>query len=103
MKTLSAKDPAEKLILEYDYARALGDELLSGSPVVSIAVVFGADASAAAMLSPAAAIDSTGTKVLIPVRNGVAGADYTVKCVCPTTDPNLTLSITARLPVREGA
>jgi len=54
------KDPSEKVPLTFDFTLGLdAGEQLSGTPVVTVAVVIGTDAVPAAILNGAPTIDAT--------------------------------------------
>lgn len=103
MRFLPAKDPAEDIVLEYDYTNDLGAETLIGVPTGSVSVYMGTDANASQVLNGDPVIDTTAKKILVPVKDGLSGCTYAIKVVCATTNPLLVLSITGYLPVREGA
>lgn len=103
MRKLPAKDPQEKIVIEMDFTEELGADSLSGDPTSSVTVYEGTDANANAVLYSPTLIDSTGKRLLVPVQGGVNGVTYAVKGVCSTTNPLLVLSITALIPVKEGA
>ena len=72
--SINPKDPAEIVTLSYDFASLTATP---SSPVVTISVLNGIDADAAAMLTGAPSL--VGTKVLQQISAGLAGVDYTVR------------------------
>ncbi len=98
---LDTKDPAEELTLTFDFSVGLGaDDLLTGTPTVTVAVLIGRDPDPASLLNGAPAIDGTSTRVYLPVQAGNEGCDYLIKVVCATTSPSKVLALSAVLPVR---
>lgn len=96
---LPAKDPAEFVIVTFDYEHEIGDATVS-SAALSCAVKSGADADVGSMLYGAAVV--SGADVLQLVRLGVDGADYTLRCLATLSDGRKLLRW-ATLPVRTGA
>lgn len=98
------KDPSESVKLTFDFSPDLAllpAVVLTGSPTVTFAVVFGTDPSPANVANGAAGLDSTSTKVIVPVTGGVGPTtDYSVRVVIATTDPKTILELTGILPVR---
>ena len=83
---LPNKYRAEVLTLLFDFTSQLvpGDALGgTGSPVVTISVYQGVDASPAAMLSGSAS--NVGNVLHQNVQNGVVGVTYTVRAAASTT------------------
>ena len=100
--TVSPKNPSEAIVLTFDFTNGLlANEILSGSPTVTVATAFGTDASPTSILNGASSIDSTGRMVLVPVQAGLDGCDYEVKVVVPTNNIKKTLALIAILPVRK--
>ena len=98
---LDIKDPAEKLILTFDFAVGLGsDDLLTGTPIATVSVLIGRDAAPTAIFNGTPGIDGTSKRVYLPVQAGVDGCDYVIKVVCTTTSASKVLALTAVLPVR---
>lgn len=93
------KDPEAVVPVEFDFTTPLGAAAIQGLPVVTIAVVSGVDAAANDMLNGAAA--AVGGKVTQSVRQGVANADYRLKCKVATNDAR-TLTLARILPVRNA-
>ena len=99
-KRLDDKDPAEKVVLTFDFSADLDvGETLSGAITVSVSVVRGADPSPAAILNGAAAFDATSKMVLQGVQAGLNDCEYRIKAVAPTTNPKKVLALSGVLPV----
>jgi hypothetical protein len=97
----SPKDPAEKVVLTFDFTSELiTGETLTGIPTVSFFVSQGVDASPGAMLNGAATIDATSKLVLQPVQAGLAGVDYVFKVSSTTSNAQKVLVRTGILKVR---
>ena len=94
----SSKDPAESVVCTFDFAPSLstGETLISF--VVSISINTGVDASYLTVLSGPAVMDSTATKVLQPVANGVDQVVYEI-AVLGTTSSGKVLKLPCLLPV----
>lgn len=98
---LSKKDPAEWVVLTFDFSKGLANgETLAGTIVTTVSVALGIDPSPSSILNGAASFDATNTKVLVPVKLGLNGCDYLVKVVSPTTNAQKVLSLSAIAPVR---
>lgn len=95
----SPKDPAEKVTLTFDFSAELGSATIAGTPVCTVTLVAGTDASPSSLLSGAAQV--SGGNVLQLVHNGSAGADYDVKCTA-TLDDTRILVLGRILPVRSA-
>lgn len=74
--------------------------LLTGTPVVTFAMVYGSDMSPQLLSAGPPAIDATGTLVLQPVQGGLDNNDYLITASCPTTNGYWTPALPAILPVR---
>lgn len=100
MSRFDEKDPAEKIVLTFDFSGKLeADEALTGAIVVSVTLVHGIDANPGAILNGAAEYDATSKAVLQAVQAGVIGAEYRIKVVVPTTNPKKVLALAGVLPV----
>ena len=96
-----AKDPEEVTEVTFDFGPALGGELLTGVPAVSIDVYSGSDANPGSVLDGAASTDVSGTKVLQGVKAGLANVDYRLKAKAMTSGGR-TLVQGRILPVRNA-
>lgn len=95
------KDPAESVPLTFDFSPGLPSGVtLNGSPQVGVTTLAGTDGNPAALLNGPVGFDSTLTKVVQPSTAGLTDCDYQWVVTCPTTNPYLTLTIVAILPVR---
>ena len=95
------KDIAEKVVLTFDFSAGLAvGETLTSVQSTLVSVLVGRDGAPHAILNGAATIDTTGTLVFVPVQNGVADCDYTIKAVCVTSNASKILALSAILPVR---
>jgi hypothetical protein len=96
-----SKGPTEKRVLTFNFAADLETgELLQTPITVAFATALGTDASPSALANGAAAVDATGTKVLVPVQGGLEGCDYAITVTVATSNTNKTLAMTAVLSVR---
>lgn len=96
---LDFKDPEETVVVAFDFTRDLDPGETISSPVVTIAVSVGTDASASSVLSGSA---TAGTAVVTQtVTSGVADVDYRLQCKV-TTSASRVLVLAAILPVREA-
>jgi hypothetical protein len=94
------KDPAESVELTFDSSPDLPTGItLSGTPAITFAAKLGADASASALANGSAALDLSNTKVIVPVKGGIDGVDYVVRCQIATTNPKLILVLSGTLHV----
>jgi hypothetical protein len=101
MQRFSEKNPLESVILTFNYVLFLPTGvLLSGTPVVTITLIYGTDLNPAAMANGTPSIDPTGTLVLMPVFGGLDANDYLVVAECPTTNNYWVPALPAVLPVR---
>jgi hypothetical protein len=97
----SPKHPSAKVVLSVDFSRGLDTgETLSGTPTVSVAVVYGTDATPAGLLNGAPALRADNLAVLVPVQAGVALTDYALTITAPTSNPLKVLAETVVLQVR---
>jgi len=95
------KGPLETVPLTFDFSADLPSGVtLSGTPALTVTCTEGADSNPSAILSGAAAFNSTSTGVVQAAANGEDGCEYTLVCTCPTTQSNLTLTLVGILPVR---
>lgn len=96
--TIESKDPEEIIIATFDFTKELADESISpGTAVVTIAVVNGVDAGAAAMLNGAPTTNAG--LVFQSIQNGVDGNDYKLRCRINTSGARR-LVLALPLPVR---
>lgn len=86
-KVIDPKFAAEKIVITFDFSGELATgETLSGVISTTVDVVKGTDAAPAAMLNGAAQYDATAKKVLQPIQGGIAGNQYRIKVIAPTTN-----------------
>jgi hypothetical protein len=90
------KDPAEVVVLSFDFSAELGAETISGSPTIAIATYAGIDATPGTVLYGSPAI--TGQAVIQTVRQGLDGVDYKIKTQINTSGGR-TLVLSGVLPV----
>jgi len=95
------KDPAESVVLTFDFALglAVGETLLAVATVTCL-VAFGTDATPAAVLTGSKSIDATNTKVLVGVTGGLDQTDYDIKVRVTTSTSGKILTLAGILPVR---
>lgn len=99
-QVLETKDVEEDVVITFDFSNELATgETLSGTPVVTVSVVKGADASPSAILNGSAVMSSDAKKVLQPVVDGAEGVEYQLKCVCSTSNVNKKLARIGILPI----
>lgn len=97
MQIFDIKDPAESVVLTFDFSDELATgETLTGAPTVSIVAQRG---EASSMLNGAAAVDAAGKKVLQAVQGGTDGGMYVLKAICQTTNAKKILARKGQLPV----
>ncbi|MCC6851044.1 MAG: hypothetical protein IT502_01930 [Rubrivivax sp.] len=95
----AAKDPAEIVMLGFDFADALGAGVTITSQSVGVSVHAGTDAAPAALLSgPASAV---GTRVVQRVVGGLAQVTYRVKAQIDASDGSRYV-LAGLLPVRSA-
>lgn len=99
MKRLPPKDPAERVVVAFNFERRLGEGVTLSSPTVSAAVASGTDVDPGATVSGAAS--PLGAKVLQLVIGGLDTVDYRLKCQVDTSDGQRFV-LSARLPVRSA-
>lgn len=101
MQKFDEKNPVESVILTFNYALGLPVGVtLIGTPIVTVANLYGGDPSPQALINGPPGIDVTGTQVQQPVTGGLDMNDYLFVAECPTTSPPWVLAIPAVLPVR---
>lgn len=76
MTSLDEKDPYENPVVEFDFTGELAS--ISGTPVITVTPINGADPAAASMLSGAFQI--SGTKVFQRLDNGLIKINYELRC-----------------------
>jgi len=98
---LDIKDPAEKVVLTFDFSLGLtADETLLGTPTATASVMIGRDPTPSAIFNGSPVLDGTSKWVYVPVQSGNDGCDYLIKVVCATTNESKVLALSAVLPVR---
>lgn len=101
MQLTDIKDPAEKVILVFDFSPGLGaGETLTGTITVTVSTSIGTDDTPSAVLNGSAYFDAANKKIYQPVQNGTNYVNYTIKTICATTNPSKVLALTAEMPVR---
>ena len=76
---LPQKDPLESLPGIFDFSQDLqAGETITGVVSVTVTTVDGTDPTPSAILGGAAAVDSTGTKVSVPLVGGLDKVDYKI-------------------------
>lgn len=97
--TLSSKDPAEKVVVTFDFTLALNPgETLTTVVSVTSSVVLGSDPAPTALLSGAASV-SAGALIQQQVQGGIDATNYYIKALA-NTSAGRTLALAAILPVR---
>lgn len=100
-KRFDIKDTLESVPLTFDFSPGLAtSETLLTISAVTISVVFGTDATPTTVLAGGNFIDSTSTKIVVPVTAGLDGVDYDIKVKATTSTATKTLSLAGILPVR---
>mgnify|MGYP000947894944 CR=1 FL=1 len=95
-------DPAESVVLTFDFAPALETgETLAGAISTSVSMALGTDATPDRVLNGAAVFAAGNTSVLVPVKGGLVDRDYAIKVVVGTSNPAKVLALVAHLPIRE--
>jgi hypothetical protein len=90
----------EKVKLTFDFAPDLpAGVTLQGTPLITITTIQGTDPAPASLANGNAGLDVSATQIIVPVQAGVAGCNYDLHAWCATTDPMLTLSLSAQLSV----
>lgn len=97
MNRFGVKDPAEVLVLAWDFTAELGAETLSAVTSVTASVLAGTDPSPASLLSGAPGI--SGASVTQIIQGGVAGCDYQLKAQVSTSGGRV-LVLSGLLPLR---
>jgi hypothetical protein len=94
MKIFQPKDPAESLVITFDFS----DELAAvDSASVSLSVISGTDPASATMLEGPAQV--SGATVMQRVRLGVDQVNYKIKCTATATGDDIR-ALAAVLPVQ---
>jgi len=100
MQKFSAKNPAEDVVLTFNYVLFLPPGvLLTGVPVVTFGVLTGVDANPNALFNGPPAVDPTGTLVLQPITGGLDKVNYVITATCFTTNNYWAPALPAILPV----
>ena len=95
-QTLSPKDPAEIIVVSFDFSLAmLVGETISPSPSVTASSVSGPDTSPSSILSGTAAV--SGSIVSQQIINGLDGATYKLRCLA-TLSSGRRLALAGLLP-----
>ena len=89
----SPKDPAEKVVLTFDFTSELATGETLVAPSISVSVSQGADISPSAMLNGSPTLDATSKMVLQPVQAGIANVDYVFKVSSATTNTTSVASL----------
>jgi hypothetical protein len=96
-QTLTVKDPAEQIVVTFDYTLALDvGETIQGTPTVSASATAGSDLSPSAILSGSPQV--SGAKVLHTVIGGVDGSTYKLRCLATMTPSGRKLVLAGLLP-----
>lgn len=103
MQLFPTKDPGESLDLTFDFSTNLPAAVsLNGTISVAVTVLEGTDASPSAILNGSPAVDSTGTRVIVPVIGGLSGVLYEIKVTAASTISTIILVLAGALPVRSA-
>lgn len=98
MNKFDGKDPAELVVLTFDFSPDLApDETVQAVRSLSITAAYNLDANPAALLNGAAVVQ--GNKVLQPIQGGIDQVDYTFSCTVTTNNPAKVLTLAGLLPV----
>lgn len=97
MNNWSIKDPAEVVVLEFDFSAELGAESITGQPTWGCATVKGLDANPGGVLYGAPTV--TGQAVRQTVRAGLDLCDYKMRTEIDTSGGRH-LVMVGVLPVR---
>lgn len=97
MNRLPIKDPAEVVIISFDFSAELVTESITGSPTVACTVHKGMDTSPGAVIYGAPAV--VGQTVMQTVCAGIDVVDYKLRALI-TTSGGRTLVLSGILPVR---
>jgi hypothetical protein len=94
----TSKDPAETVLITFDFSNLFADitEIISGV-VWSVEVTKGIDASASSMLTGVSTVSSNAATHLI--MSGVAGNIYAIHCVA-TTNKNQILKLSGSMEIK---
>lgn len=97
----SCKDPAERVVLTFDFADALlEDETLEGPITFTIATTAGNDEDANALFDGYPAYDSTKKMIQQPIKGGMPCRDYYIKVKAGTSNAHKTVALAGLLAVR---
>lgn len=95
-----AKDPAEKIVLTFDFGKDLDpSERVIAPPEIEITVVKGDDENPDDIRNGEPSPDPSVRKWLIPIKDGVAGCKYHIKVSTPTSNDSKLLTLAAILTV----
>ena len=97
--SFAPKDPAEIVLLAFDFADAAGPAVTLSGSTVSVSVHRGADANPSAILSGSPTIN--GLQVLQRVVGGLGGVTYSVKAQVDASDGSRYV-LAGLLPVRSA-
>ena len=98
---LSGKDPAETVVITFDFSPALNlTETITEVVSVDVEVSRGIDANPQSIIAGQAIISLDSLSVQLPVTQGIDSVNYSIKVVVDTTNPDIRLALTAILPVR---
>lgn len=102
MTVLSSKDPAENVVVTFDFTPALfGSETCVRVESITVEVVGGVDPNPQAIINGEAKITPDGLYVQLPVQGGLDNVNYNIKCLCQTSNPDKLINISGILPVRK--
>lgn len=94
----SGKFSGEEVEIIIDFTSSLvGNETLTGTPAIAVAVNSGIDVAPGDILNGAASID--GNLVVVPVKGGIKNCSYLIKATCNTTNNDKILEMIAVLPI----
>lgn len=99
---LSEKDPAESVIVTFNFSPALEvGEGITSMVSIAVEVSAGIDLNPSAIITGTALVTTDGQSIQHPIHGGLDGVNYNIKVIALTTNPEKILSVTAVLPVRE--
>lgn len=102
LPTFDKKDPAETVMLTWDFSAALATgETLTGTPSITLVVQSGIEDPPALTLVDSPSIDGTSTQVQQVVSGGTQGISYGLKATVSTSNAAKVLALAAVLPVSE--
>jgi hypothetical protein len=93
----SVVDPAEVIVLTFDFSAGLNTGETLVAPTVSVSVDYGTDPAASAIVK---ASQISGQTVLVQVSGMLDGVDYHLHCLCTTSNAAKTLMDAGVLPCR---